>query len=108
MTDYTHRARSAASTAGAATRRAEKNAHRAAEAYRTARHFRQHAAQLTMHWSAGSSIHNPAAACEANAVAWAGIGDAYLHSSFHETGQAEFYHKLAADYRALAAGKAQS
>jgi|SRR3974390_2499398 len=102
-TDHAAQARSYASTAAAATRRAEREARNADESYRHAARKRREAARLTRNpasWMPEYG-HIPAEH-EREAATFVRIGDLYLHSSFRETGQAARYRELAARYRAMA------
>jgi hypothetical protein len=106
-TDLAAQARSYASTAAAATRRAERDAREAEKFYRTAAGMRRRAARLTQDpqlWHP-ESLHTPAQ-YEAQAASWTKTADVYLRSSWRATASAEFYRGLAARYRAMAARQA--
>jgi hypothetical protein len=104
MTSHSREATSHSRRAGNFTRRAERDAQRAADAYRAAESQRSQAARLTARpdmWD----YADPADA-EANARAWVRIGDTFLRASAHDDRQAAFYRDLAARYRAMAARQA--
>ena len=100
-TDHRSQARSYSATAAAATKRAEREAQRSADAYRSATQMARQAEQLTRSPRLWDASYNPAE-LEARSRSWASIGDTYLRSSFRATESAAFYAGLAASYRDMA------
>jgi hypothetical protein len=106
-TDHGKQATSYSRTASAATRRAKRDAHQAAECYATAGEARSYGSWVTQHpdlWGLGCAP----AVLDARARSWTRTGDTYLRASWNATVSAEFYRELAGRYRALAARRAAS
>lgn len=106
MTAHDAQARSYASTAAAATRRAARDAQTAAEGYRDAARALRSARWLTRHpeLQRASTGHTPAQLEHTARVhtAWA---DSWLRMSWNATDSAEHYRQLAASYRGMHAGQ---
>jgi hypothetical protein len=106
-TDLAAQARSYSRTASAATRRAERDAHRAQAYYTEAAHWARLAAMLTQQpqrWL--PEIGYTPASQDDTAREYIRLGDTFLRRSFSATDSAAFYRDLAARYREMAAKRA--
>jgi hypothetical protein len=105
--DLAAQARSYSSTASAATRRADREAERAAGFYRTAATVRGQARWLASRPDRWTADYTPAE-LDAQARSWTRLGDTFLRTSFGATASAEFYRDLAASYRGMQARREAS
>jgi hypothetical protein len=105
--DLAAQARSYSSTASAATRRADREAERAADFYRTAATVRGQARWLAGRPELWDHNYTPAE-LDAQARQWTRLGDSFLRASFDATASAEFYRDLAASYRQMQASREAS